>query len=313
MKGVIQELVKARLLVTDYDSGTGQENVLLAHEALIQGWDRLSTWIEEDRAALHVRRRIVSDAEEWERLDKAEEGLLRGGRLDEALAWAARHDSEVFQLVLDFLTASHALREREDQERKERQERELTLDRQMRELQERSLEAERRIRELEAERQKREMQERELEAERQRRHVFVSYIREDAPQVDRLCGALQEAGVKVWMDRADICPGERWRRVIRNKIQSGMLFVACFSQQYSRRDHSYMNEELMLAMDELRKRPTDRIWFIPVLLSECSVPERDIGGGETLRDIQWVDLEKDWEAGVQRILAAVSAAHGSAR
>ncbi len=33
-----------------------------------------------------------------------------------------------------------------------------------------------------------------------------------------------------------------------------------------------MNEELVLAIDERRKYSTSRLWFIPVLLSECDVP-----------------------------------------
>jgi hypothetical protein len=66
-----------------------------------------------------------------------------------------------------------------------------------------------------------------------------------------------------------------------------------------------MNEELTLAIDELRQRPTERAWFIPVLLSECQVPARNIGAGETLRDIQWVELYRDWEEGIARIAATI--------
>ncbi len=55
----------------------------------------------------------------------------------------------------------------------------------------------------------------------------------------------------------------------------------------------------------LRKRPTDRAWFIPVLLSECEVPARSIGAGETLQDIQWVALHHNWEEGVIRIATAI--------
>ena len=66
-----------------------------------------------------------------------------------------------------------------------------------------------------------------------------------------------------------------------------------------------MNEELTLAIEELRQRPSDRAWFIPVLLSECEVPARGIGAGETLADIQWVELYRDWEPGIIRIAAAI--------
>ncbi len=51
-----------------------------------------------------------------------------------------------------------------------------------------------------------------------------------------------------------------------------------------------MNEELTVAIEELRLRPTDRAWFIPVLLDDCEVPDRSIGAGETLRTLQWIKL-----------------------
>src|SRR5262249_23419048 len=83
------------------------------------------------------------------------------------------------------------------------------------------------------------------------------------------------------------------------------FFLACFSKHYSDRDKTYMNEELVLAVEELRMKPSDRAWFIPLLLTPCQVPERNIGAGETLRDIQFVALYEDWDAGVRRVLSVV--------
>jgi len=42
-----------------------------------------------------------------------------------------------------------------------------------------------------------------------------------------------------------------------------------------------------------------------VLLSECDVPARSIGGGETLLDINWVLLHENWGAGSKRILSVI--------
>jgi hypothetical protein len=33
-----------------------------------------------------------------------------------------------------------------------------------------------------------------------------------------------------------------------------------------------MNEELALVIEEVRQRPTDQAWFIPVGLDDCQVP-----------------------------------------
>ena len=42
-----------------------------------------------------------------------------------------------------------------------------------------------------------------------------------------------------------------------------------------------------------------------MLLSECDVPARSIGAGETLLDINWVPFYEDWKAGIQRILSVI--------
>ncbi|MYG06771.1 tetratricopeptide repeat protein [Candidatus Poribacteria bacterium] len=66
-----------------------------------------------------------------------------------------------------------------------------------------------------------------------------------------------------------------------------------------------MNEELTIAIDELRQKPSERIWFIPVKLNRCKIPDRNIGGGETLRDLHYINLYKDWDVGIQSILKVV--------
>jgi hypothetical protein len=137
-------------------------------------------------------------------------------------------------------------------------------------------------------------------------HVFLSYVREDSSLVDRLCAVMTAFDVEVWLDRDRILPGYRWQDAIRTAIQQGAFFVACFSKGYVSRERTYMNEELVLAIDELRKRPVNRAWFIPVLLTPVEVPDRDIGAGESLHAIQWVSLYDDWDGGVQKLLSVIS-------
>ena len=129
----------------------------------------------------------------------------------------------------------------------------------------------------------------------------MSYVREDAALVDRLAADLARLGIEVWLDRHKLHPGERWRDAIRAAINHGAFFVACFSRSYSSRRRSYMNEEMTIAIEELRLRPTDRGWFVPLSLDGTTVPKRNIGAGETLHDLQWVDLSTNWEGGVRQI------------
>jgi hypothetical protein len=120
--------------------------------------------------------------------------------------------------------------------------------------------------------------------DQQSKHVFISYVQENKKKVDRLARDLEAHGVKVWLDRNDIKPGSRWKNAIRKAIKEGAFFIACFSAEYTSKKKTYMNEELSLAIEELRQYTTDREWFIPVLLSECDVPDRSIGAGQTLHD-----------------------------
>lgn len=122
-------------------------------------------------------------------------------------------------------------------------------------------------------------------------HAFISYARSDGDSVDGLQRGLEGAGVRVWRDTADLWPGQDWQSRIRHAItSSALVFIACFSRASTARQVSYQNEELTLAISEMQKRPPDVPWLIPVRFDDCAIPDRDIGGGRTLRSIQRADL-----------------------
>ena len=139
-------------------------------------------------------------------------------------------------------------------------------------------------------------------------NVFISYVRENSEAVERLAQALKTHGIKVWLDKNDIMPGQRWKNAIRTAISQGDFFIACFSTESVSRSRTYMNKELALAIEELSLRPANRAWFIPVLLSKCDIPDRAIGGGENLSDIQCELLYENWDEGIKRIVAVIQPA-----
>ena len=138
------------------------------------------------------------------------------------------------------------------------------------------------------------------------RHIFLSYVREDSVLVEKLTADLTERGIHVWLDRLSIKPGYFWKDAIRQAIIEGDFFIACFSSNYASRDKSYMNEELTVAIEELRKYGPSRPFFIPLLLSECDVPASSIGAGKTLLDLQWVPMYQNWEEGIERIISTIN-------
>ncbi len=132
-------------------------------------------------------------------------------------------------------------------------------------------------------------------------HVFISYVRESRDEVLAFCKELESHGIKVWIDINEIKPGARWKSVIRQAIREANFFIACFTKEYHERTSSHMNEEIILAIDRLRQMRTDFVWFIPVLLSG-SIPSIRIGGGQTLCDLQYADLQNERERDMYRIL-----------
>lgn len=135
-------------------------------------------------------------------------------------------------------------------------------------------------------------------------YVFISYMQDDSTIVDQLQQDLAKLGIQTWKDRDKLYPGMRWKSAIRNAVKDGAYFIACFSRSGENRSRSYMFEELNLAIEELRMRPKNRTWFLPIKLNECDVPDWDIGGGETLHDIQYLELYGDWSKGIS-ILANI--------
>lgn len=139
-------------------------------------------------------------------------------------------------------------------------------------------------------------------------HAFIAYVREDSSNVDRLQDVLEAAGVPVWRDTADLWPGEDWRQKIRHAItENALVFIACFSRKSVSRKFSYQNEELVLAIDQLRRRRTgDLPWIIPVRFDDCDIPDFDLGAGRTFGSLQRVDLfGENADEGAARLTEAV--------
>ena len=75
VEAVLNELVRARLVILDEDSAQ------VAHEALIREWPMLRRWLAEDREGLRTHRRLTDAANDWDTLDRHPGALYRGARL----------------------------------------------------------------------------------------------------------------------------------------------------------------------------------------------------------------------------------------
>jgi hypothetical protein len=138
------------------------------------------------------------------------------------------------------------------------------------------------------------------------KHVFISYAREDSKIVDSIAAFLRSHGMDVWLDRDSIAPGENWRTAIRLAVQNGDYFLYCHSSASAAKERAYQNEEITLALEELRLRSRSVRWFIPLRLDATAIPDLSISSGFEIRDLQWIDVFDPFGDPLQILLEAIS-------
>jgi WD40 repeat protein/ABC-type Fe3+/spermidine/putrescine transport system ATPase subunit len=110
VEAVLKALSDERLITVGTDELSGAETADVTHEALIRGWPLLRGWLNEDREALRMHRRLAEAAREWDQGGREEGLLYRGARL---ALWQDRDVTALNQLERDFLAASWRREERE--------------------------------------------------------------------------------------------------------------------------------------------------------------------------------------------------------
>jgi hypothetical protein len=128
--------------------------------------------------------------------------------------------------------------------------------------------------------------------------VFLAYVDEDVRTAKRLYHAFEEHGFRPWLDKKKLMPGQNWPRAIETAIQTSDFFVACFSRR-SMSKRGTFHSELRYALLCAEQIPLEEIFLIPLRLDECTVPRR------IAKQVQYVDLFPDWEAGLDRVIAVM--------
>jgi hypothetical protein len=132
--------------------------------------------------------------------------------------------------------------------------------------------------------------------------VFVAYVHEDADLAGRIFDALVVAGFDPWMDERKLLPGQNWARAIQNALETSDFAVCCFSRN-SIRKRSGFQAEIRYCLECARRLPLDEIFLLPVRLDKCPVPL------DVSREMQYVDLFPDWDAGIARVVEAIHQQH----
>ena len=106
---VVNRLADARLLITGREDA-GPESVDVAHEALIRGWPRFRSWVEQNPMGRRIQRRLADAADAWNAANADPSYLFSGARLTQLEAWATEYPDELNDRERRFLEASRSAR-----------------------------------------------------------------------------------------------------------------------------------------------------------------------------------------------------------
>jgi hypothetical protein len=137
----------------------------------------------------------------------------------------------------------------------------------------------------------------EFEIERDEKpKVYIAYVEEDLAYALKLHDALEAAGLRPWIDKKQLLPGQNWSSAIQRAISVSDYFVPCFSRRAVKKRGMFF-AELRFALDCAGLVPLDDVYLMPIRLDDCDLPCRIV------RNYQYLDMFPDWDAAIQKLVA----------
>jgi hypothetical protein len=137
-----------------------------------------------------------------------------------------------------------------------------------------------------------------------RQTVFISYAREDFEAALEIFEYLKSIGVEPWMDKKNLIGGEDWESAINRAVRKCDFFLFCASEK-SASKRGAVQKEIKLALAIWREKLEDDIYFIPVRLQPCELPE-------SISRFQWIDyFEKDAKGRIHNSIVSGAQRHQS--
>lgn len=129
--------------------------------------------------------------------------------------------------------------------------------------------------------------------------VFISHSSSDAKAAKTICAAIEARGIKCWIASRDVGPGGNFQREIVKAISNGSALVLVFSE------HCNNSDEILR---ELTLASQNRLLVVPVRIEDV-LPKGPFQYELATR--QWIDVYKDWEIAIGKIVEALQAASRS--
>lgn len=131
--------------------------------------------------------------------------------------------------------------------------------------------------------------------------VFLSHSSHDEPQVARIATALQDAGIGVWFSPWRVAPGHSVSQEISKGLDEADFVVLCLSADAIESGWVAKEWQSRMAPEATRRL----IEVIPVRLDECEAPT-------LLGDKHYADFRRDFDRGVDELIAAIRLHSGEA-
>ncbi len=122
---VIDRFGSYRLLTFDHDPASREPTVEVAHEALLDAWERLRRWLGDSRGEIRRQRLLAQQARDWRAAGQDPGLLMSGTRLIQYEDWTERSDIALTRQEKFYLYASLEARRQRQAEEENRRQREL--------------------------------------------------------------------------------------------------------------------------------------------------------------------------------------------
>ena len=132
--------------------------------------------------------------------------------------------------------------------------------------------------------------------------AFLSYNRKDSNDAHWLAEKLEQKGLRVFLDTADLVAGRKWEPKLLATLSSVRCCIVCIGEHGF---GSYQQQEIQFAIDQVNKKGSS-FSIISVFLPG-SDPRADLG---PLGLFTWVDLTGRSEEKVKKIVAAARGRSG---
>jgi TIR domain len=123
--------------------------------------------------------------------------------------------------------------------------------------------------------------------------VFLSYAESDRATAAKFRKMLEQAGMEVWFDEAEVLPGENWAEALAKALRSSDAMVTLLSPAAGKSPRVTREIEFAITQPRYRKR------LIPVLVR----PTRNYPW--ILQRLNLIDATEDPESGPGRVVEAL--------